>query len=184
MNSNTINTKDNIEFVRIISELINNPKVQEMANYRQHYTTSCLQHCLEVSYISYLICKNLGLDYVSAARAGLLHDLFLYDWRLPHEEFKSDLQGLHAFAHPKIALKNAKKLFPLNNKEKDIILTHMWPVTFFKFPKYKESYIITLVDKYSALRSSKNYHVEHLRSMPFLQYAYLLIAIVITKINL
>jgi len=27
------------------------------------------------------ICKKYNLDYASAARAGMVHDLFLYDWR-------------------------------------------------------------------------------------------------------
>ena len=33
------------------------------------------------------------------------------------------------------------------DKEKDIILKHMWPVTFFHFPKYRESYLVTIADK-------------------------------------
>ena len=78
---NNINTQDNIEYIQIILEIFNNSTVQQMDNFRQHYDSTCLEHCLEVSYISYKICKKLGLDYVSAARAGLLHDLFLYDWR-------------------------------------------------------------------------------------------------------
>lgn len=35
---------------------------------------------------------------------------------------------------PKSALQNAEKEFLLNDKEKDIILKHMWPVTL-PFPK-------------------------------------------------
>lgn len=153
---NIINTKENIEYFKIISELLKDPNVVEMKNYRQHYSTSCFRHCLEVSYISYIICKKLGLDYVSAARAGLLHDLFLYDWRLPHKNLP--IKGKHAFAHPKIALMNSAKLFELNEKEKDIIVKHMWPVTLLAFPKYKESFIITLVDKYSAIKSCIEYY--------------------------
>ncbi len=175
-----INTKDNIEFVKIISELINNPTVQKMKNFRQHYNSSCFEHCLEVSYISYIICKKLGLDYVSAARAGLLHDLFLYDWR--HSRKKLQLEGWHAFIHPKIALKNAEQLCTLNEKEKDIIVKHMWPVTFLDFPKYKETFIITLVDKYSALKSSKDYYSKALTKNKIFRYAYVFLAICIFSI--
>ena len=57
---------------------------------------------------------------------------------------------MHAFTHPKEALKQALTITQLNDKEQDIIKNHMWPVTP-KFPKYKETYIITLVDKYSAV---------------------------------
>ena len=134
------------EYVKIISDLINQKKVLQMKQYRQHYDISCFEHCLFVSYNTYLICKKYKLDYKSAARAGLLHDLFLYDWR----KRQNGRKGLHAFTHPKEALKQALTITNLNDKEKDIIKNHMWPVTI-KLPKYKETYIITLVDKYSAI---------------------------------
>ena len=73
--------KNKREFINIIKDLLNSEKVLEMNQYRQHFDTTCFKHCLEVSYISYIICKKLGLDYVSVARGGMLHDLFLYDWR-------------------------------------------------------------------------------------------------------
>ena len=57
---------------------------------------------------------------------------------------------MHAFTHPKEALRQALTITELNDKEQDIIKNHMWPVTP-KFPRYKETYIITLVDKYSAV---------------------------------
>lgn len=182
MINNIINTKDTTEYIKIISDLMSNPQVLKMENFKQHYNTSCLDHCLEVSYISYIICKKLGLDYVAAARAGLLHDLFLYDWRKSHIEVDPNLQGLHAFAHPKIALKNSLELFDLNSKEQDIIVKHMWPITFFEFPKYKETYIITLVDKYSALRSSKNYYSGYLKKKTFIKYAYVFLALLVFNI--
>ena len=177
---NNINTQDNIEYIQIISEIFNNSTVQQMDNFRQHYDSTCLEHCLEVSYISYKICKKLGLDYVSAARAGLLHDLFLYDWRRSKKEL--NLSTYHAFIHPKIALENSLKLFNLNEKEQDIIVIHMWPVTFFHFPKYMESFIITLVDKYSALKSSKEYYYSHFKRSRLYRYAYIFLTLLVFKI--
>lgn len=134
------------EYIEIISELLKNEKVLKMKQYRQHHNISCFDHCLFVSYNTYLICKKHRLDYISAARAGLLHDLFLYDWR----KRENGRKGLHAFTHPKEALRQALTITELNDKEQDIIKNHMWPVTP-KFPRYKETYIITLVDKYSAV---------------------------------
>ena len=57
----------------------------------------------------------------------MLHDLFLYDWRINDPSRK----GLHAFRHPRIAFNNSSEIFDLNEKEKDIILKHMWPLTVF-----------------------------------------------------
>ena len=112
------------------------------------------------------------------ARAALLHDLFLYDWRHSHE----DLQGWHAFIHPQIALKNASKFCILNDMEKDIIAKHMWPVTFFRFPKYKESYILTITDKLSALKSFRNYYKSIVLKKKFIRYAYIFFAFTVFKI--
>ena len=141
------------EFEQIIMDMKENEIVQKMKNYRQHYDTSCYEHCLNVSYISYKICKKMNLDYVAVARASMVHDLFLYDWRKRQDGRK----GLHGFTHPKISLENAKKLFELSKKEEDIILKHMWPLTA-KFPRYKESWVAIGVDKYCAIKESFNHY--------------------------
>lgn len=163
------------EFIKIINDLINNDTVNEMKKYKQHYDTSTFEHCLNVSYISYKICKKLKLDYKSMARAAMLHDLFLYDWRNSKEEL--NLDGYHAFVHPKIALKNAKKIFDLNEKEEDIILKHMWPVTI-ALPKYKETYIITLIDKYSAIQETLEYYKKRIEAKKIYRYAYIFLCLI------
>ena len=114
---------DKTEFFNIINDIISNETVKKMKNYRQHCNTSCYTHCLHVAYYSYIIAKKLNLDYRSTARAAMLHDLFLYDWRKKYRDV--ELPGLHAFVHPKIALKNSLEIFSLNKKEIDIILKHM-----------------------------------------------------------
>ena len=131
------------EYLSIISSLLREPKVISMRQYKQHFDVNCFDHCLFVSYNTYLICKKHNLDYVSAARAGLLHDMYLYDWR----KRENGRKGHHAFTHGKEAEKQAQSITDLNDKEIDIIKNHMWPVTL-KLPKYKETFIITYVDKY------------------------------------
>ncbi len=169
---------NNTEFYSIIKDLISNETVQQMKNFRHHYNCNCYDHCIEVAYFSYIICKKFNLDYVSAARAGILHDLFLYDWR----HSSKNLNRPHAFIHPKIALYNAQKLFMLNSKEQDIILKHMWPVTFFHFPKYKESFIITITDKISAIKSFYEYYITQFNKNKFYKYAYIFFASSIIKL--
>ncbi len=168
------NIYDKREFELIISDLVNNETVKKMKNYRQHYDTSCFEHCKMVAYYSYLLCKKYNLDYRSAARAAMLHDLFLYDWRTKENGRK----GLHAFTHPKTALENASKLFDLNDKECDIILKHMWPLTI-KFPKYKESYIITFVDKYCALSESIKAYKSKRKLQIAYRYAYVFLSMLV-----
>ena len=157
----------NNEFESIIEDLVSNSTVQEMKNYKQHYDTSCFEHCKSVAYYSYLICKKYNLDYKAVARAGMLHDLFLYDWR----KRENGRKGLHAYTHPRTALENAKKLFSLTKKEEDIILKHMWPVTFC-LPRYKESFIITFVDKYCAIQESINAYKSKKKLQFIYRYSY------------
>ncbi len=134
------------EYIAIVSDLLKQEKVLQMKQYRQHYNVSCFDHCLFVSYNTYLICKKYNLDYISAARAGLLHDLFLYDWR----KRENGRKRFHAFRHGKLAYEQATTFIDLNDKEKDMIIKHMWPVTP-AFPKYKETFVIIYVDKYFAI---------------------------------
>ncbi len=138
--------KDDSEYVQITADLLKNPTVQKLANYKQHHHSTRLEHSIAVSFDSYRIAKKRHLDYRAVARAGLLHDLFFYDWRTT----KFDL-GSHAFIHPRVALRNAEKITSLSPVEKDIILKHMWGATLAR-PKYEESVIVSLVDDYEAVK--------------------------------
>ena len=139
------------EFFNIVKDILSNETVQSLRFFKHHYGSNRYEHSMSVAYLSYKICKFLKLDYTSAARAGLLHDLFFYDCENPETRPKH-----HIWKHPKIALVNAELLFTLNDKEKDIILKHMWPITFCP-PRYLETFIITCVDKYCAFKEWSNY---------------------------
>ena len=132
------------EFVAHIEDLLACEEVQQLKDITQHYHSTRLDHSISVAYRSFCIGKKINCDTRAIARAGLLHDLFYYDWRTT----KFD-EGSHAYVHPRIACANAEKLTELTDLEKDIILKHMWGATI-ALPKYKESFIVKLVDKYCA----------------------------------
>ena len=136
------------EFYLHISPLLENEQVQELENFTQHNCYSRLSHSLDVAYYSFFIAKLLRWDAGSAARGGLLHDLYLYDRQEDAEQNKGHLRG-----HPKIALENARKICELNKVEENIIASHMWLITL-KPPRYKEGFVVTFVDKYCALREA------------------------------
>lgn len=137
-------SSDDQEYIECIRDLIDHDMVRSMKNYIQHGDIDCLEHSLYVSYSGYLVCRRMGLDYCSAARGGLLHDFFLYDWHV-----KGSHEGLHGLTHPRVALENANKYFHLNDMEQDVICKHMWPMTI-KPPEYKETCIVIAADKYCA----------------------------------
>ena len=167
------------EFYSIINDIIGNSTVQEMKNFNHHCDTTCFEHCLKVAYYTYCLCKKFNLDYVSATRGAMLHDLFLYDWHI-YKTLKPT-NSFHAFTHPKVALQNAELLFNLNDVEKDVIVNHMWPVTI-SFPKSKEGFIITLTDKYSACNESFCYFRKFLHSKKAYKYAYVFLSLLVFRI--
>lgn len=140
-----------MEYEKCVKDLIRHEMVLSMKRFIQHGDINCLEHSLYVSYTSFLICRQLGLDYRSAARGGLLHDFFLYDWHM-----EKPYRGLHGFSHPAVALKNAEKYFRLIEVEKDIIQKHMWPLTM-RLPRYKETVVVLLADKYCAMMEIVNW---------------------------
>lgn len=139
--------EEKAHFTKLLSDIVANENVRSMKKYNHHSDTSCFMHCVHVAYYNYKICKLLGLDEVAGTRAGMLHDLFLYDW---HTHAKETGNRFHGLTHPRVAYNNAKKDFKLNDKEKDIIIKHMWPITI-ALPKYKETSVICLTDKFCGL---------------------------------
>lgn len=157
-----ITQKNNFkEFKAAIQPLIKSEAVQQMKKFPHHGATSCYRHSMHVSFYNFLLCKLLHLDAKAGARAGLLHDLFLYDWH----EHKPQLGELpHGFTHPTTALRNANKRFKLSEKEQDMIKKHMFPLTI-GLPKYKETWVIVMVDKFCSTIETLEGFV-----MPYLLY--------------
>ena len=142
-----VNADNNLynEFLEIVEDLIYTPEFRKLDECSHHYGVSRMQHCINVAYYSFVVCKKLKLDYVAAARAGLLHDLFCYDWQ------GSGLGvAKHAFLHSSIALENAEQLTELSPLERDIIKNHMW-LCGKMWPRHRESYIVSVADKVCAV---------------------------------
>lgn len=153
---NNIKDEVNREYYETVCDILEHPVVRKMSEFKHHYGTSCYRHCLHVSYLNFIICKKLHLDARAAARAGMLHDLFLYDW---HKYAKKTGNHFHGLTHPRYAMHMAEKNFKLSKKEKEIILHHMWPLTI-TLPTSKEGFIITITDKISGMLEMTDYFVD------------------------
>lgn len=134
------NCYDNVEYKNMINNILNDVKFQEIRNCRHHGITR-LEHSLRVSYFSYKASKFLHLNAREAARAGLLHDFFV------PSDLSNKGQIISVFKHPRKALENADNKFILSDMEKDIIFSHMFPLTIARPPKYLESWLVSIVDK-------------------------------------
>ena len=133
------------EYAACVADLLNSDEVLWMKNIRHHHFVTCYEHSLFVAYVAYRLARHWNIDVREAARAGLLHDLFLYD---PKD--KTQYEGNQCFAHPVAALKNASRLTELSDAEADAIVTHMWPLAK-KMPRYKVSYVVNVADKLCAV---------------------------------
>ncbi len=142
------------QFWEIARPIIESENFQKLKNFYAHKKTTIYEHCISVAKLSFL--KSLtkkNIDYVSLIRGALLHDYYFYDWH------KNKPFTFHGYKHPKIAEQNACRDFELNEKEKNIIRSHMFPLTLFHFPKCSEAWIVTICDKKIAkmeIRGEKN----------------------------
>ena len=133
------------EYMEIVRDVMSSPSIQRLKEYDQHMGTSRLKHSISVSYKSFLLAKFLGWNSRAAARGGLMHDMFYYNFREAGYSARE-----HCRIHPQIALRNARCNFAVSEIESDIIGSHMLLTNWVK-PKYKETYLIVLMDNYCAL---------------------------------
>lgn len=123
----------------------------------QHSDVSVMKHSIKVAYTSMWINRRFRFkcDENDLVRGALLHDYFLYDW---HDDDHRGLQHLHGFYHPGVALKNAMKEYDLTKRQKNIIKTHMWPLTLTHMPTCREAWVVTAADKYISTVESLRLH--------------------------
>lgn len=146
------------EYRMIVGDILEHPKFKALSEI-EHHGNGLYAHSLSVGYYSYRIAKKLGLDYVSVARGALLHDFFFVSWQERKKTGKGleRIRQMHGFAHPKEALVNAKAHFEINDKEADMIVKHMFPLTITP-PRHLESWVVTMVDKGVAIGEMVSEH--------------------------
>lgn len=144
------------EYYEIVKEILDNKEFQKRKEYMHHENSSVYDHSLSVSILLYIWAKKWHLDYKSAAIGGLLHDFYDKPWQSKEHKLESKTKKgffkQHGFVHASEAARNAKLFFPhlINPKIDNIIRRHMFPLNIHP-PKYIESWMITLVDKYVSL---------------------------------
>ena len=132
-------------FLDCVGSLLDSSEVSAMKRWRHHFSITCYQHSLFVSYVAFRLARRFGWDYRAAARAGLLHALYLYD---PAD--RSAHPGNQCLDHPEFALRNATALCPdLSEREKNAIVSHMFPLAV-HLPRCREALAVNIADKVCA----------------------------------
>lgn len=148
------------EFLEIIQPILD---LEEFNNtkFQKHHGITRYDHSMNVAYVTYVVTKNLKLNYKEATFAALIHDFF-------NDEVKDENGYKRLVDHPKYALKNALKYFELTELQKDIISKHMFPVTLTP-PKYKESILVSLIDKYSSVNERVYSSLRDIKEKPIVR---------------
>lgn len=155
--------KKSISYNAIEKEILSNKKYQRIS-LESHHGLTRLEHSLRVSRNVYKVSRKLNLDYVSATRAALLHDFFT------NEEFETNHGLIQGVVHPDIALANACGEFDLNKKEKNAIVSHMFPLSVV-LPRSREAWVLTAVDKVVAIYEYGLYKFNPKKAAKTLRFA-------------
>ena len=155
-----ISEKEKQELEDIYQSFLNDPNILRMKDIRMHRGSSCYIHSFRVAKRAIQIAlhrKKYNLKNVLIA--SILHDYYLYDWRVNRELLKK-----HGSRHPIIANENAKRDFDIPEEISEIILSHMWPLTLKYYPHSKEAKLVNYVDDITATKeflTSVKYKKKH-----------------------
>jgi len=134
------------EFLDLVQHILDDREFRKLGYYTQHIKCTRLLHSINVSYIAWAVAKKFNWDSSAAARAGLLHDFFLYERT---ETEKRTFHRCMAIDHPQQAIMNSEARFELTEKERQAILSHMFPLG--PLPTSREAWAISFADKICAV---------------------------------
>ena len=140
-----------LNFREVSGGILSHSKYEKLKEFVAHGHVSCYEHSLRVARLCDRMARQIPVrwDYRSLIRGALLHDYYLYDWHAPGRSFR-----WHGFRHPAIASRLARRDFHLNDRECDMIRSHMFPLTLFSLPKSREAWLLVLADKVAAMEET------------------------------
>jgi uncharacterized protein len=137
---NRMSNKQKEDFNSLVQDIVDNKRFNKL-NKELHHGITRYEHSMRVAKWTYKICNMLNLEKKDdVTRAALLHDFYI------NEDLVSESGASKLGEHPTVALENSKKYFEISEMQSDIIKTHMFPCNF-DIPKYKESWLVSLIDK-------------------------------------
>ena len=146
--------KDLYKFLLITNDILTNDNFLKLKN-EPHHGNNRYDHSVRVAIKMYKAIPDKDPNKVKAVRASLLHDFF----------YRSEMTNLTPMErykyHPAYSIKNSIKNFNIGKLEREMIRTHMFPLTN-KIPKNKYSYKLVLCDKLVSIKETFKYRLLHL----------------------
>ena len=138
-----LSEKEKQELEELYSFFLHDEKILRMKDIEMHRGSNAYIHSFKVAKLAIKrALRHKKGDLYVILLGSILHDYYLYDWRIERDKMKS-----HMSSHPYIAAKNAVRDFNISEKIAKVIESHMWPVNISEFPKTKEARIISNADK-------------------------------------
>lgn len=135
------------------SDILESEQLNEAYGQTHHLWSTVGEHTLRVTMTSVLICYALNRLHIKAnvpavVVGSLCHDLGIIG---RHEKYRSNREC--SIEHPGDSVKVARELVPdLSDASADIIERHMWPAGQSKAPNSVEGIVVSVADKYSAVK--------------------------------
>ena len=138
-----INEETKKQLEDIYQSFLNDIRILKMKDIPMHRGSNCYIHSFKVAKLAIKrALRHKKGNLFTILIASILHDYYLYDWRVDHSKMKH-----HLSSHPYTAAENAEKDFSIHEPIKKAIQSHMWPVNIKDFPKTKEARIVSMADK-------------------------------------
>lgn len=149
------------DFYDMTEDILRHPLFQQLRDCPHHgQDNSVYDHSVSAAQCALRLARRFHMrpDRIEAVtRAALLHDFFGYSWQSEeHRRYMSRYSGwqrvkhMHAFTHGSYAANRADRVFGLDQRQRDAITSHMFPLA--PFPKNSEAWVVTLADKVVATR--------------------------------
>lgn len=150
---------DLYNFLGIIGDIVSHPEFLKL-RFEKHHGSNRYDHCLRVAIKTYKFAIKHNMDVEEVTRAALLHDFFF------NKDFGCDKELYRLKTHPMMAVVNAKMHFHINERQEDIIRTHMYPITN-EFPNSYPAFMVCHIDKEVSIYETFKYRFRiHNRIKP------------------
>lgn len=144
-------------------DVLRSEEMEQAFDQTHHQWSTVGEHTLRVAMSSVMICYalrklNIKVSIPAVVIGSLCHDLGILGRR---EKFASDRDSVRE--HPKESVTVARGLIDdMPEKTEDIIERHMWPLGESKAPNSVEGIVVSVADKYSAVKDIvKGSEVKH-----------------------
>lgn len=134
-------------------DVLNSEEMKQAFQQTHHQWSTVGEHTVRVAFSSMMICYalkklNIKVNIPAVVIGALCHDLGMLGRQ---EKFSSDREAIRE--HPKSSVEVARELVgEMPEKAEDIIERHMWPAGDSKAPNSLEGAIVSVADKYTAVK--------------------------------